>query len=115
MAAQESKVLRVGVIRNGKIVEERVLPGRPTVTIGTSPKNLLVVSGAQLPATVTLFAWHGDRCVLSFGPDTQGRIEGPQGQVDLPALVAQGLAARQGAGYVVPVREDQRGKLVVGD
>jgi outer membrane biosynthesis protein TonB len=115
MAAQAAKVLRVGVIRNGKIVEERVLPGRPVVTIGTSPKSTLVIPGAQLPATVQLFGWHGEKCLLSFGSGTQGRINGPQGEADLQALVAQGLAARQGAGYVVPIREDQRGKLMLGD
>jgi hypothetical protein len=115
MAAQQAKVLRVGVIRNGKIVEERVLPGRLVVTIGTSPKNTLVVPGAQLPATLQLFGWHGDRCLLAFGPGAQGRIQGPQGEADLQALVAQGLAAKQGAGYVVPIREDQRGKLLLGD
>jgi hypothetical protein len=115
MAAQQAKVLRVGVIRNGKIVEERVLPGRLVVTIGTSPKNTLVVPGAQLPATLQLFGWHGDRCLLAFGPGAQGRIQGPQGEADLPALVAQGLASKAGAGYVVPIREDQRGKLTLGD
>lgn len=114
MAAQ-AKVLRVGVIRNGKIVEERILPGRLPVTIGTEPRNTLAVPGAQLPGSVPLFSWHGDRCVLAFGQGAQGMIRGAQGGVDLPALVAQGLAARQGAGYVVPIREDQTGKLVLGD
>ena len=115
MAAQQAKVLRVGVIRNGKIVEERVLPGRPVVTVGTSPKNTLAIPDAQLPATVPLFSWHGERCLLAFGSGAQGRINGPQGEADLQALVAQGLAAKQGAGYAVPIREDQRGKIVVGD
>jgi outer membrane biosynthesis protein TonB len=115
MAAQQAKVLRVGVIRNGKIVEERVLPGRQPVTIGTSPKNTIVVADAQVPATVPLFGWHGDRCLLAFGAGAQGRIQGSQGEADLSALVAQGLAAKQGSGYVVPIREDQRGKLVLGD
>lgn len=115
MAAQQAKVLRVGVIRNGKIVEERILPAREPVTIGTGPKNTIVVPSAALPVSTPLFAWHGDRCVLSFGPGAQGRLQGPQGEADLSALVAQGLAAKQGADYLVPIREDQRGKLVLGE
>jgi hypothetical protein len=64
---------------------------------------------------VPVFSWHGDRWLLTFGQGVQGRIQGPQGEADLSALMAQGLASSQGAGYVVTVREDQRGKLVFGD
>ncbi len=114
MAAQQ-KVLRVGVIRNGKIVEERILPARQPVTVGTGSRNTIVVAEAALPVSVPLFDWRGERYLLAFGPDAQGRIEGPQGSADLTALVAQGLAAKQGGGYLVPIREDQRGKLVLGE
>jgi outer membrane biosynthesis protein TonB len=114
MAAQQ-KVLRIGVIRNGKIVEERILPARQPVTLGTGSRNTVVVAGAALPVSVPLFDWRSDRYLLAFGPDAQGRIEGPQGSADLTALVAQGLAAKQGGGYLVPIREDQRGKLVLGE
>jgi outer membrane biosynthesis protein TonB len=115
MAAQQAKVLRVGVIRSGKIVEERVLPLRQSVTIGSSPRNTIVIQGSNLPASVPLFAWQGEKCLLAFAPGVQGRIQGPQGEADLPALVAQGLAAKQGASYVVAIREDQRGKLMLED
>ncbi|HVO21950.1 MAG TPA: AgmX/PglI C-terminal domain-containing protein [Anaeromyxobacter sp.] len=115
MAAQQAKVLRVGVVRSGKIVEERILPLRQSITIGTSSRNTFVVQGSTLPASVPVFAWQGERCLLAFAPGVQGRIQGPQGEADLPALVAQGLAAKQGASYVVPIREDQRGKLVLED
>jgi outer membrane biosynthesis protein TonB len=115
MAAQQAKVLRVGVIRNGKIVEERVLPARQTITIGTGSQNTIVVPGSGLPVSVPVFGWHGDRCLLAFGPAAQGRIQGPQGEADLQALVAQGLASKAGSGYLVPIKEDQRGKLVLGE
>jgi hypothetical protein len=115
MAAQQEKVLRVGVIRSGKIVEERVLPPRESLTIGTGPRNTLVVQEPSLPASLPLFTWQGDRYLLAFGPGAQGRIQGPQGEADLQALVAQGQAAKQGSGYVVPVRDDQRGRIALGE
>ncbi len=115
MSAQQARVLRVGVIRNGKIVEERVLPARQTVTIGSGPGNTIVAPGSTLPQSLQLFLWHGDRWLLSFREGVQGRIQGPQGEADLSALVAQGLAARQGSGFQVHVHEDQRGKVVLGD
>ena len=115
MAAQQHKVLRVGVIQGGKIVEERILQARQTVTLGTSPKNTIVVPQSDLPASVTIFTWHGDRYLLCFEPGMDGRVQGPQGANDLGALVSQGVAKKEGRGHAVPVAEDQRGNVVIGE
>ena len=115
MAAQQAKVLRVGVIRSGKIVEERVLSPRENLTVGTGPKNTLSVPDPSLPVSLPVFTWQGDRYLLSFREGAQGRIQGPQGEADLSALVAQGQASKQGAGFVVPVRDDQRGRIALGE
>jgi outer membrane biosynthesis protein TonB len=115
MAAQQSKVLRVGVIQGGKIVEERVIPARQPVTIGTSTRNTIIVPQSDLPASVNVFTWQGDRYVLCFEDGMDGRIQGAQGAADFGALVSQGLAKRENRGHSVPVGEDQRGKIVLGE
>ncbi len=115
MAAQQSKVLRVGVIQGGKIVEERVIPARQPVTIGTSTRNTIIVPQSNLAASVSVFTWQGDRYLLCFEEGMDGRIQGPQGAADFGALVSQGLARREGRGHAVPVGEDQRGKIVLGE
>jgi outer membrane biosynthesis protein TonB len=115
MDARQAKVLRVGVIQGGKIVEERVLPARVSVTIGTGPKNTIVVPQSDLPASFEVFSWQGDRYLLHFRKAMDGRIQGPQGAADFGALVSQGLAEGQGGEYQVPVKDDQRGKLVLGE
>jgi outer membrane biosynthesis protein TonB len=115
MAAQQGKVLRVGVIQGGKIVEERVIGARQAVTIGTSTKNAIIVPQSDLPTSVTVFAWQGDRYLLCFEEGMDGRIQGPQGAADFGALVSQGLAKKEGRGHAVPVAEDQRGKIVLGE
>jgi hypothetical protein len=115
MAAQQEKVLRIGVIQAGRIVEERVLPARQPVTLGTAPRNTLVVAAASLPESTVVFAVQGDRYVLQFDAAADGRIQGPQGAADLSALVSQGVARQTGGTCSVPVNEDQRGKLVLGD
>lgn len=115
MAAQQEKVLRIGVIQAGKIVEERVLPPRQPITLGTGAKNTIVVPLANVPESVVVFAFQGDRYVLQFEQGAEGRIQGPQGAADLTALVSQGLAKQAGRTCSVAVNEDQRGKVAIGE
>ncbi|HSM92457.1 MAG TPA: AgmX/PglI C-terminal domain-containing protein [Anaeromyxobacteraceae bacterium] len=115
MAAQHGKVLRVGVIVGGKIVEERVLPARQTVTFGSGPRNTIVVQQAGVPESIALLTWSGDQYHLHFAEGMDGNVQSPGGQADFGALVAQGTAKKQGPTFDLPVREDQRGKIVVGE
>jgi hypothetical protein len=116
MAAPLGKVLRVGVMQRGKIVDERIVAPRAPVTIGTAPGNTLALARADLPASTTVLAWQGDRYALVFPDGADGLVQPPQGAAaELAALVARGAARRHGGGWVVPVRDDDRGKLVLGD
>jgi outer membrane biosynthesis protein TonB len=114
-ADKQQKVLRVGVIQGGKIVEERVLPAQASVTIGTSARNTIVVQPSSLPESTLVFAWESDHYALLFADGVEGRIQGPQGSADFGALVSQGLARSQDDRHVVHVNDDQRGKIVLGD
>ena len=114
-ADKQHKVLRVGVIQAGKIVEERLLPARQPVAIGTAARNTIVVPQSDLPASTTVFTFAGDRYTLLFAEGVEGRIQGPAGSADFGALVSQGLAKQQGGAYAVPVNDDQRGKIVLGE
>ena len=38
-------------------VEEKVLPARQGLTIGSAPRNTIVVTGAGAPSSLTVFAW----------------------------------------------------------
>jgi outer membrane biosynthesis protein TonB len=115
MAAQQGKVLRVGVILGGKIVEERVLAPRQSVTIGSGAKNTVVVKAPGVPESFAVLVWAGDQYHLQFTEGADGNVQSPQGQADFGALVAQGLAKRQGKVFAVPVSEGQRGKVAFGD
>jgi outer membrane biosynthesis protein TonB len=114
-ADKQQKVLRIGVIQAGKIVEERLLPARQPITIGPAAKNAIVVAGTDLPESTLVFSHAGDRYTLLFAEGVEGRIQGPQGSADFGALVSQGLAKQQGGSYAVPVNDDQRGKIVLGE
>ncbi len=115
MAAPQSKVLRLGVIRGGKIVEERVLSARHPVTVGTLARNTIVVPASDLPDTFTAFTVHGGAYHLCFEAGMDGRVQDDRGSVELSALVAQGKAGKEGKGHAVPITEGQRGRLTLGE
>jgi outer membrane biosynthesis protein TonB len=114
MVAQQSKLLRVIAVVGGRTVDDRVVPARQTVTIGSSTSNTIVVPRSGLPDSATLFAWQGDRWLLAVPEGAKGRVDGPQGPADLATLVTEGRARKEGGAWLIPVGLDQQGTLVVG-
>ena len=60
------KILRIGIIQGGRIVEERLVRRRENITIGQSAKNMFVVPSDVLPRHWLLFEVAGDRYVAHF-------------------------------------------------
>jgi hypothetical protein len=115
VARTPRKALRIGIIQRGRIVEERLVRERGPVTIGSSPRNTFSVPQSDLPATFTLFRLERGELVLAFDDRMDGRIQGPSGAADFGVLVGQGAARRKGDVHLLPVREDQWGKVLVGE
>ncbi|RYE83224.1 MAG: energy transducer TonB, partial [Myxococcales bacterium] len=100
------RVLRVGLAQAGRILEEKTLAPRETVTIGPSERNTFVVVAAGLPACFTLFERVGPDDVLHVLEGMSGRVALPDGVVDLATLARPGRVTLTG---------DARGKVAVGD
>lgn len=109
------KVLRIGVVRDGSIVDERVLRRRETFSVGTSEKNQLVLGDANLPARFALFELVGADYVLNFTESMGGRV-GLHGSVqDLAQLRALGARRNAGSHSQIKLSDNARGKIVIGD
>ncbi|MDB4975209.1 MAG: putative abductin-like protein [Myxococcaceae bacterium] len=109
------KVLRVGVIQNGKIVEERIIRKRETVTVGGSERNHFVINTAGLPARFELFQLVGSDYILNFTQAMTGRVGLPAGVQTLEQLRTSGAARNAGSHWQVKLNDSARGKVVVGD
>lgn len=96
------KVLRIGLVRAGKIVDERVIKDLRTVTIGASEKNDFVLVGGGVPATFKLFERVGDGYRLHVPPGCAGRVALPDGAVDVAHANAP-----------LALGDDARGRLVI--
>lgn len=114
VAAAGPKVLRIGVVQSGRVVEERIIKQRTHVTVGPSEKNMFVISAGNVPANFRLFELVGNDYCINFLDQMTGRVALPTGISDLNMLKGQARRTQQGA-YQVRLTEDSRGKIVVGD
>ena len=109
------RILRIGVLLGGKIVEERLIRERTPVTIGQSMRNTFSIPVEGLPLEFTLFALDEGRYSLRFLPRMDGRLSDSGGQVNtLEALRTKG-AVHHGDYHQVGLSDSSRGKLSLGD
>lgn len=109
------KILRIGIILGGKIVEERLIRKRQNVTIGQSAKNTFAIPAPELPRSFSLFVLQGGKYYLHVSDAMDGRLS-DGGQVQTLAQVKQsGKAQRHGSGWLVPLSDSARGKVMLAD
>jgi hypothetical protein len=110
------RILRIGVLLGGKIVEERLIRERTSVSIGQSMKNTFSVPVEGLPLEFTLFAIDQGRYYLRFLNKMDGRLGDSSGSVNtLDALKSNKGAQHAGDYWQVPLTDSSRGKLSLGD
>lgn len=109
------KVLRIGKVQGGRVIEERVVKQRTHVTIGSSHTNMFLAAGHNVPETMRLFELVANEYVINLTDAMTGRVALPSGVTDVTQARASGLAKRAGTYYQLKLTEDARGKVVVGD
>src|SRR4051812_444599 len=70
----KAKILRIGIIQGGRIVEERLVRKRENITIGQSARNMFVVPSDVLPRQWLLFEVSGNNYVAHFSEAMDARI-----------------------------------------
>lgn len=108
------KVLRIGLIKDGKIIEERVIRERKTVAVGSSEKNQFIVSEPNVPPRFDLFQLVGNDYILNFTEHMTGRVGLPGGVAQLEDLRKTGQARNAGTHFQVKLNDASRGKIVMG-
>ena len=113
------KVLRVGLFRDKKIVEERIVRRRETVSVGTSAKNHLIIKAGTLPAKIEsrfeLFQLVGDDYILNFTREMTGKVALPGGVQKLEHLRETGAARDAGTHFQIKLADTSRGNIKMGD
>ncbi|WP_223643848.1 AgmX/PglI C-terminal domain-containing protein [Corallococcus sp. EGB] len=106
------KLLRVGVIQDGRIVEEHHLL-HDSVTIGEDARNTIVLPPSQeRPPRFKVLESRGQQFHLIIDEHMQGRVHLGSSDVDFDALRTQGLATRRADDtFDLPLQESARGKV----
>lgn len=107
------KVLRIGVIQQDRMVEERVVRKRETVNVGSSERNHFVVAG--LPPSYPLFELVGQDYILNFTEEMRGKVGLAGGVQELTQLRASGAARNAGSYWQVKLNDQSRGRVSIGD
>lgn len=106
--SEAERVLRVGRVEGGRVVEERIFRRGAEVTVGTHHGCSFVVAAATAPERATLFSCDSAGWSMLNDDRVEGRVAIASGVTDMRQLRA--LARSTGAR--APIGEDGRGKIV---
>ena len=114
-SAPKPKILRIGIIQGGRIVEERLVRKRENITIGQSAKNMFVVPSDALPRNWLLFEASGSQYVAHFSDGMDARIAVGNEVISLSQLKQTGKIQKKGTSWPLPLDERSRGKISLAD
>ena len=107
------KVLRIGLVQGGRVIEERIIKQRTTVNVGSNERSTFVIQSQLVPPMFKLFELIFTDYHLNFLDGMTGRVALASGITDLNAL--KGQAKKVNNVYQVKLTEEARGKVVIGD
>jgi TonB family protein len=110
-----AKILRVGVIRDGKIIEERHLRQPGPVTVGQDGTNTFVIPASELPSSFPVFDHKAGQYTLLFTDRMNGRVHTRSGDLDFATLKSKGLVQRRGSVWALALDESSKGKISLGE
>jgi hypothetical protein len=108
------KLLRVAMVRDGRILEERVLKKAVDVTIGRDEHCTFVLGAKRAPKRFKLFEPVAGGYQLNFTDELSGRIGLAAGVKDLAALKPLSKTGAKGV-HQLRLTTDMRGTLKLGD
>jgi outer membrane biosynthesis protein TonB len=114
-ASSGAKILRVGVIRDGKIIEERHIRHPSAVTIGQDGTNTFVIPASELPSSFPVFEHRNGVYTLVFTDRMNGRVANRSGDFDFAALKTKGLVQKRGSVWALALDESAKGKVSLGE
>ena len=109
---KSKRLLTVGLLEGNRPVVAQTLKNGQKVTIGPHKKNTFVIHSAKLPKKFTLLQPKGDRYLLTFLPEMQGKIAVKGSALPLTTLIQRGVVETKKGQHTVSISNRTRGKIV---
>ena len=103
-SAAKSRIMRIGIVQGGRIVEERLIRKRENISIGWSSKATFAVPSEALPKQWLLFEAHPKGYIAHFADAMDARIAVGNEVISLAQLRQGGRLRKQGHQGSVPER-----------
>lgn len=113
--SKTGKILRVALIHGGKIIDEKLVDRRDSVTVGQDAKNTFIVPASDLPSRFAVFENQQGAYSLIFTEKMEGQVRVGASNLDFAALRANGVAKKRGSSYVLPLTDTSKGKVSLGE
>jgi TonB family protein len=111
----KSRVMRIGIVQGGRIIEERLIRSRENISLGWSSKATFAVPSEALPKQWLLFEITPRGYIARFADAMDARIAVGNEVISLAQLKQAGRIRRQGSAWLLLLDERSRGKIAVGD
>jgi hypothetical protein len=111
---RQAKVLRIGIIQDGKIVQERLIKAGESVIVGESAKNTFVFPKTHLPSPeFSVFLYTGKGYVLQFTHKMRGKISSGGAVAGLSKIRKDPSVTQNDGVYALPLTQQDRGKISI--
>ena len=111
----KSRIMRIGIVQGGRIIEERLIRKRENISVGWSSKSTFAVPSEALPKQWLLFEAHPKGYIAHFADAMDARIAVGNEVISLAQLKQAGRLRKQGPSSRYLLDERSRGKVTVGD
>lgn len=110
----KKKVLKIGLVQDGKLIEDAVLSERQGVTIGLDPSNTLSIAEPNIPRRHLLLNFSGDEYHLHLLEGMKGRLLVDDQTLDLADAAKTKRAVKTAKGYEINLAPNSKGKITIG-
>ena len=109
----EHKILRIGLVKEGRVLEEKLLRKKEVITIGQSSRCTFTIP-MKLQA-YPLFKVEKNKYILNFHSKMEGKLNLGKQTLQLATLISEGISSPHGKYHNLLLQEDMRGKIQIGE
>lgn len=112
--AGSPKVLKIGLVVDEQLVQERVIDHGAVVTISAAEGATFRAEGTELPDGAAVFVYRDGRYYLRAQGSMKGRVTSTGNKVAVEKALKKGEGEADGDARLFPLDADDKGKLTLG-